>query len=129
MTIQEHDGDNATELEAKELDAADLEPLGTEEEFAEGVRELVASSAPRVFALVEEYGERVDGWVIFWGMAFDDEERAEVVSADFCSSGLGVRSFGSFSSAERAQQTYSRRRKVRLVWTSTPATRRADQTT
>lgn len=72
----------------------------TEEEFAREVAELVADEAPRLFALVQEYGERVDGWVIAWGMAFDDH--AEAVSV-----GRGLR--GTFPSAERARRAFSRR--------------------
>jgi hypothetical protein len=55
------------------------EPLCDEEEFAAGLEELVADFAPRLFALVEETGERVDGRIVAWGMAFDD--RAEVIGA------------------------------------------------
>ena len=28
--------------------------------------------APRLFAVVQEYGERVDGRIAAWGLAFDD---------------------------------------------------------
>ncbi|MGH3822609.1 MAG: hypothetical protein ACRDRA_07180 [Pseudonocardiaceae bacterium] len=85
------------------------EPLCSEEEFAQEVRELVADEAPRVFALVEEYGERVDGRIVAWGMAFQDG--TEVVGVN----GLHLR----VASAERAQRAFSRRRTIRLVWTST----------
>ena len=78
----------------------------TEEEFAQEVAELVADEAPRVFALVQEYGERIDGRVIAWGMAFDDH--AEVV-------GVHRRLRGSFPSAGRARRAFSRRAKIRLV--------------
>ncbi|MGH3775113.1 MAG: hypothetical protein ACRDRR_05145 [Pseudonocardiaceae bacterium] len=87
----------------------DLEPLCSEEEFAHEVRELVADEAPQVFALVEEYGKRVDGRIVAWGMTFDDH--VEVVSVN---GGLHV----SLASPERAQRAFSRRRKIRLVWTS-----------
>ncbi len=91
----------------------DLEPLDSEEEFAEEVRGLVADEAPQVFALVEEYGERVDGRIVAWGMTFDDH--VEVVSA---TGGLHM----SLPSPERAHRAFSRRRrKLRLVWTN-PAT-------
>jgi hypothetical protein len=39
---------------------------------------MVADEAPRLFAVVQEYGERVDGQIAAWGMAFADH--AEVVS-------------------------------------------------
>ena len=89
----------------------------TEEEFAQEVAELVADEAPRVFALVEEYGERVDGRVIAWGMTFDDH--AEVVSV-----GHGLH--GTFPSAERARRAFSRRAKIRLVWTDAETAPRDD---
>ena len=55
-----------------------LAPLGDEAEFAAIVERAVADGAPRLFAVVQEYGERVDGRIAAWGMAFDDH--AEVVS-------------------------------------------------
>jgi hypothetical protein len=95
----------------------DEEPV-SEEEFAEEVRELVAEEAPRVFALVEEHGERDNARIYAWGIAFDNH--VEVISA---SGGLRV----TFSSVERAQWRFSRRRKIRLVWTSPAATRQPEQ--
>lgn len=90
----------------------DEEPV-SEEEFAEEVRELVAEDAPRVFALVEEYGERDDARVYAWGIAFDNH--VEVINA---SGGLRM----TFKSVELAQRRYSRSRKIRLVWTNPAAT-------
>jgi len=89
----------------------------TEEEFAQEVAELVADEAPRLFALVQEHGERVDGRVIAWGMAFDDH-------ADAISVGRGLR--GSFPSAERARRAFSRRAKIRLVWADAETAPRDD---
>jgi len=89
----------------------------TEEEFAQEVAELVADEAPRVFALVQEYGERIDGRVIAWGMAFDDH--AEVV-------GVHRRLRGSFPSAGRARRAFSRRAKIRLVWVDAETAPRSD---
>lgn len=85
----------------------ELSPIGTEEEFAAVVGEMVAGELPRVFALVEEYGERADGWIIAWGIAFADH--AELVTVD-----CGAR--GGFRSAESARSAFARRRTVRLVW-------------
>lgn len=98
--------------------SADEEPLCSEEEFAEEVRELVAADAPQVFALVEEYGERVDGWIVAWGMAFDD--RVDVLSVN------GGR-YASLPSVERVHRAFSRRRKIRLVWTNPATPRRSEQ--
>lgn len=96
-------------------DTAAMPPLCGEEEFADEVRELVESSAPRVFALVQEQGERFDAWVTAWGLEFEDG-CVQIVRAG---NGLG----GTFPSVERAVRRYSRRKKIRLVWISTTATR------
>jgi len=102
---------------SKDAEETVEQALGTEEEFAQEVAELVADEAPRVFALVEERGERVDGWILAWGMAFDDH--AEVVSVH-----RGLR--GSFPSAQRARRAFSRRAKIRLVWTVAETAPRSD---
>jgi hypothetical protein len=57
-----------------------LTPLCGEEEFADLLESLVADEAPRLFAVVQEYGEQVDGRIAAWGMAFPD--RAEIVSVE-----------------------------------------------
>ena len=48
------------------------EPLGDEPRFAEILAGMVADFAPRVFAVVQVYGERVDGRIAAWGMTFED---------------------------------------------------------
>jgi len=53
------------------------DPLDT---FVKDLRAMVVDNAPRLFAVVQEYGERVDGRIVAWGMAFDDH--AEIVSCD-----------------------------------------------
>lgn len=90
-------------------DDAELPPLGTEEEFAAELADLVASERPRLFAICEEIGDRVDGWVVAWGLAFED--RAEVIRTDD-----GVRA--SCQSAETALRVLGRRRRrrLRLLW-------------
>ncbi len=93
-------------------------PLCAEPEFAALLEGLVADFAPRLFALVEEQGERVDGCVFAWGMAFDDH--AEVVGVDRV-----IR--GSFGSADTAHLLFSRCRKVRLVWYNPDAATPSDQ--
>ncbi len=84
-----------------------LPPLGTEQEFTELVGQLVADAAPRLFALVEEHGDRADGWIVAWGIALDDR----VVVC-----GTAGELVGTFGSAERAHALLSRRRKLRLQW-------------
>ena len=85
----------------------DLAPIGTEEEFATLLSEIVAEERPRLFSLCEEYGDRVDGWILAWGLAFAD--RADVVGVD---RGMS----GTFQSPESALRLLSRRRKLRLLW-------------
>ena len=52
--------------EPAEVDPATLAPLCHEAEFAQEINELVADEAPRLFAVVQEYGERADGRVAAW---------------------------------------------------------------
>ncbi|MGQ0778820.1 MAG: hypothetical protein ACT4NY_31160 [Pseudonocardiales bacterium] len=142
MTIHEHDDDDdvkelsPAELASAELALADLEEADPEdadpdapdsdEEFAEEVRDLVASSVPRVFALVEERGERADGRILYWGLEFDEEDSDDDGACAVVISASSFLRGGIFSSAESAQQIFAHRRKIRLVWTSTPATRPAE---
>lgn len=83
-----------------------------EAEFAELVTAMVNEAAPRLFAVVQELGERVDGRIAAWGMAFED--RADVV----CDGAtlLGVRS------PECACRLLGRDPDVtaRLVWVESP---------
>ncbi|MFJ1643777.1 hypothetical protein [Streptomyces sp. NPDC088258] len=85
-----------------------LLPLG-HGEYAALLAEVVADSAPRLFAVVQEVGDREDGWVAAWGLAFED--RAEVVPY-----GGGVRM--SLPSAEGALRHFGRGGEVRasLYW-------------
>ncbi len=61
-------------------DPTGMTPLCDEGEFAALIENMVADEAPRLFAVVQEYGQRVDGVIAAWGIAFEDH--AEVVSAD-----------------------------------------------
>ncbi|MET7990377.1 hypothetical protein ABZU76_05655 [Amycolatopsis sp. NPDC005232] len=56
------------------------EPLCGQEEFTELVADMVKSSAPRLFAIVQEYGERVDARISAWGLDFDD--KIEILDVD-----------------------------------------------
>lgn len=88
---------------------ATLAPLCDEVEFGELVGELVADEAPRLFAVVQEYGARVDARIAAWGMAFEDH--AEVVGVE----GGPCMSLGS---PERATRLFSRRPDITasVVW-------------
>ncbi|WP_243793673.1 hypothetical protein [Saccharopolyspora gloriosae] len=67
-------------LDAFVNDPTGRPPLGDERLFSEIMAGIVADTAPRVFAVVQEYGDRVDGRVAAWGLALDD--RAVVVPVD-----------------------------------------------
>ncbi|MGJ7905382.1 hypothetical protein ACOQFL_02750 [Actinopolyspora sp. H202] len=67
-------------LDVHVVDPTNMPPLCGEDEFAELTNGMVTDTAPRVFAVVREYGERVDAYVAAWGMAF--EAHAEVVAVD-----------------------------------------------
>lgn len=78
-----------------------------EPEFAKLVQEEADGSPPRVFALVEEHGERMDCEIYAWGLEF--ERRATVFDPD------GTL-WAKCASADGAHALFSRIRKVRLVW-------------
>lgn len=66
-------------------------------------------SAPRMFAVVQEFGEREDAWVAAWGLAFED--RAEVV-------GVHGGTWMSLRSPEAALRYFSpdKATRPRLIW-------------
>ena len=103
-----------TDQPPAEVEPATLTPLCGETEFAQEVAELVADEAPRLFAVVQEYGERVDGRIAAWGMAFED--RADIVSVN---RGLHL----NLRSPERAVRAFTRRPHItaRLVWVNPDA--------
>jgi hypothetical protein len=74
---------------------------------------MVADEAPRLFAIVQELGEREDGRITAWGMAFDDH-------ADVVRHGGG--SFLSVNSPDRARTLLGRGPGItaRLVWVTPP---------
>ncbi|MGW4109503.1 hypothetical protein ACWEFJ_01340 [Actinosynnema sp. NPDC004786] len=87
-----------------------FKPLCDEPQFAAMLESVALTSAPRVFAVVQEFGERADGWVAAWGFAFED--RAEVVAVD-------DRSRMSLGKPENAVHLFSSKRRhlrARLVW-------------
>ncbi|NBE83842.1 hypothetical protein [Micromonospora rubida] len=75
--------------------------------------DLVTDFAPRRFAICEEYGDRVDGGVFAWGMAFTD-------GALLCDDGRA--STGRFPNAESALRLFARAgRQLRLIWIDVPS--------
>ncbi|MDQ3579479.1 MAG: hypothetical protein M3443_18165, partial [Actinomycetota bacterium] len=55
-------------------------PLCSREEYERLIAGMVCEFAPRLFAVIQEYGDRVDGRIAAWGLAFDDY--AEIVGVD-----------------------------------------------
>lgn len=86
--------------------------LGTPEEFHQMLVALAVDYAPRRFAICEEYGDRIDGRVFAWGLAYGDHA---VVCPEV--SGLLPCSFGS---PERALSLFSLSGQMRLVWIDQP---------
>ncbi|GAB2986170.1 hypothetical protein [Saccharothrix stipae] len=53
------------------------------EEFAAVMRQLAAEDAPRLFAIVEEYGERQEARVAGYGLAYPGHAEVNSVEGDF----------------------------------------------
>jgi hypothetical protein len=85
-------------------------PPLSEQEFAELAQGLVTDSAPRVFALLTEAGERADGWVAMWGLAFEDQ----AVLLDEPDHSLVM----ICDSAEEAHRQLAMRQPLRLIWSA-----------
>ncbi|WP_189223430.1 hypothetical protein [Saccharothrix coeruleofusca] len=94
---------------------AEQEQLWDEAGFAGFLKGLAADDAPRLFAIAHEYGERRDGWIAAYGMAFHD--RAEVFSVE---GGFHTRA----ASPESALTTFARAVdgdvKLHLIWLDGP---------
>jgi hypothetical protein len=67
-------------LDALVPDPAGKRPMCSEEAFVEVIQGWVADAAPRLFAVVQEYGDRVDARIAGWGIAFED--RADILGVD-----------------------------------------------
>lgn len=106
-------------LDAQVPDPGDIQPLCGEEEFTAIMEKMVADEAPRLFAVMQVYGERVDGRIAAWGMAFTDH--AEVVSVDH-----GMRM--SLQAPENALRLFKfgSHIRARLVWFNPDAATPAD---
>lgn len=96
-------------------DPAELSPIGDEEVFSAEINAMVAEDAPRLFALCEEIGDRVDAGIIAWGLSFDDH--TEVV---YGLNSTNSRTTVVCGSVERAYEWFAARLKVdskiRIVW-------------
>jgi hypothetical protein len=96
-------------LDALVSDPAGRPPMCVEERFAGLLDNMAADEAPKLFAIFQEYGERVDARIAGWGLAF--ENHAEVFSTD---SQLRM----SLSEPENALRgfTFGSHIRARLVW-------------
>ncbi|MGH3827901.1 MAG: hypothetical protein ACRDQX_12125, partial [Pseudonocardiaceae bacterium] len=112
--VQTADSYSDEDDDTAEEDISTLPPLCDEATFAGLVAMMVANEAPRLFALVEEFGERVNGEIAAWGMAFDDH--VEIVSVD---DGSSI----NLSSLERAAHIFSHHPTItaRVVWVNPDA--------
>ncbi|WP_238935408.1 hypothetical protein [Saccharopolyspora spinosa] len=52
------------------VDPSGKTPMRSAEQFAVVAEDLVADAASSLFAVLQEYGERVDVRIAAWGMAF-----------------------------------------------------------
>jgi hypothetical protein len=82
-------------------------------EFTRVMHELAAHEAPRLFAIVEEYGEAEDARVAGYGLAYDDRVEVDSVEGGFrLSSGSAERARTLFEISSRSAGT----RQAHLVW-------------
>lgn len=77
-----YNGNESHLLDRFVADPTGKPPLCDPDRFDQVLESMVADHAPRVFAIVQEYGDRVDARIAAWGIAFDD--RAEVIDTDGC---------------------------------------------
>ena len=83
------------------------------EEFTRLMRELAVGEAPRLFALVEEYGEAQDARVAGYGLAYADRAEVNSVEGGFhLSSQSAERARVLFEISSRSAGT----RRVHVVW-------------
>jgi len=98
---------------------APLTLLRDRESYERQVNRMVDELAPRMFAVVQDYGDQEDSRIAAWGLAFEDY--AEIVSVD---GDLRV----STDSMERAVNSFSQPPDVtaRVVWGAPEPSDRAD---
>lgn len=91
------------------------QPFGTDEEFDRAVAGMVTGLAPRLFAVVQEYGPRVDARIAGWGLAH--ETHADVI-------GIGNSVHLGAARPEDMLRHFHRRHLVtaRIVWPDPTAT-------
>ncbi|WP_322766905.1 hypothetical protein [Frankia sp. Cr1] len=117
MTASAHHSTDASDDNGQ----AGLPRLAAAQESASLLETFVGGLAPRLFALVEENDDELDGQILAWGLQFHDH--ASVVA-------YGGEMWGSFTSATSALRIVAHMgTTIRLVWCSpadTPACRTPD---
>jgi hypothetical protein len=101
--------DYAHPLDALVPDPAGKPPICGAESFTALLDGMAADEAPGLFAIFEEYGDRVDARIAGWGMAFEDH--AEVVSVD-----RSLRMLVTVPEDALPGFTFGSHIKARLVW-------------
>jgi hypothetical protein len=85
----------------------------TKEEFVGLMHQLAVSEAPRLFAIVEEYGEAEDARVAGYGLAYADRAEVDGVEGGFRLSSKSAESARSlFEISSRSSGT----RQAHVVW-------------
>ncbi len=109
--VEDVERDDVEDVEEEDgfQDPASLAPLCGAEEYQELTAGVIEDSRPRLFAVFQDFGDRVDGRVAAWGIAFDDH--AEVIGVDG-GPRLNLRS------PERAVARFTQKPQItaRLVW-------------
>jgi hypothetical protein len=98
----------------------------TKEEFTRLMRELAVAEAPRLFAIVEEYGEAEDARVAGYGLAYEDRADVNSVEGDFplhSESAESARTLFEISSRSMGV------RRVHVVWLDEVRVEQAEQLT
>jgi hypothetical protein len=97
--------------------------LWTKEEFTRLMRELAVAEAPRLFALVEEYGEAEDARIAGYGLAYANRADVNSVEGDFhLDSQSPERARALFEISSRSTGM----RRVHVVWLDTSITEAAE---
>lgn len=109
--------DDEEDSRVEYVDLVELSPIGDEEVFTAEINKMVAADAPRVFALCEEIGQRVDACTVAWGLCFQDGHTELVYGLHDSRSRTTV----VCGSAQRARDFFAARSRkvgctIRLVW-------------
>ncbi|WP_202919165.1 hypothetical protein [Saccharothrix deserti] len=108
-----HDGGFADPADEQPVADPCLRPVEAATTDAALVHELAADEAPRLFAIVEEYGEREGARVAGYGVAFEDRAEVDSVEGGFhLSSESAERARTLFEISSRSTGT----RRAHLVW-------------